>query len=83
MYTEELEKKMSEVDNQISKMQENMEVQMNEISKERLVRERLEREIIELEEELKIKANLLQVVLFTDYFEIVTIDLALSQKIIL
>ncbi|XP_074103609.1 cilia- and flagella-associated protein 58 [Cotesia typhae] len=60
MYIEELEKKTSEVDNQISKMQENMEVQMNEISKERLVRERLEREIIELEEELKIKANLLQ-----------------------
>ncbi|XP_057336889.1 cilia- and flagella-associated protein 58-like [Microplitis mediator] len=60
MYTEELEKKMSDVENQISKMQENMEIQMNEISKERLVRERLEREIMELEEELKIKTNQLQ-----------------------
>lgn len=61
MYTEELEKKMSDVENQISKMQENMEIQMIEISKERLVRERLEREIMELEEELKIKRNQLQV----------------------
>ncbi|XP_011303449.1 coiled-coil domain-containing protein 147 [Fopius arisanus] len=54
-YTEELEKKTIDCDQQVNKMQENMDIQMNEISKERIIRERLEKELVILEEQVKDK----------------------------
>ncbi|XP_034944218.1 cilia- and flagella-associated protein 58-like [Chelonus insularis] len=60
IYNKELEKKMNEVDDQLNKMQENMAIQMNEISKERLMRNQVENELLELEEELKLKNTQLQ-----------------------
>ncbi|XP_063978524.1 cilia- and flagella-associated protein 58-like [Diachasmimorpha longicaudata] len=52
-YTEELETKANDCDQRMNKMQENMDIQMNEISKERIIRERLEKELLSLDEQIK------------------------------
>lgn len=61
-YTDELEKKTTNADQQISTMQENIDIQMNEISKERIIRERIEREYQDLMEELNNRNIELQVI---------------------
>lgn len=61
-YNEELEKKLNTSDKQINVMQENIDVQSNEISKERIIRERIEREFQELMEEFNNRNIELQVI---------------------
>jgi len=61
IYTEELEKKNSEIDQRMTEMQETIEMQLNEISREKRVRERAETEIRQLQEEIIVKKNELEV----------------------
>jgi len=61
IYTEELEKKNSEIDQRMMEMQETIEMQLNEISREKRVRERAETEIQQLQEEIIVKKNELEV----------------------
>ncbi|XP_043526995.1 cilia- and flagella-associated protein 58-like [Frieseomelitta varia] len=60
LYTEELEKRSSVAGNQIAEMQENMDMQLSEISKERRARQRAEDEVLQLQEELAVKTSDLQ-----------------------
>ena len=60
-YTEELEKRSSVAGQQIAEMQENMDTQLSEISKERRARQRAEDEILQLQEELAVKTSDLEV----------------------
>lgn len=61
LYTEELEKRNSSVGHQMSEMQENLDVQLNEISRERRARQRTEDEVLQLQEVLASKTNDLEV----------------------
>jgi len=61
IYTEELEKKNSEIDQRMTEMQETIEMQLNEISREKKVREKAETEIQQLQEEIIVKKNELEV----------------------
>lgn len=61
VYTEELEKKSSEVDHQMNEMQETLDMQLNEISRERRGRERAEADVRQLQEEITVKKNELEV----------------------
>jgi len=61
IYTEELEKKNSEIEQRMTEMQETIEMQLNEISREKRVRERAETEIRQLQEEIIVKKNELEV----------------------
>lgn len=61
VYTEELEKKSSEVDHRMNEMQETFSVQLNEISREKRARERAEMEVRQLQEEISVKKNELEV----------------------
>ncbi|KAK1118823.1 hypothetical protein K0M31_014597 [Melipona bicolor] len=60
LYTEELEKRGSVAGQQIAEMQENMDMQLSEISKERRARQRTEDEVLQLQEELAVKTSDLQ-----------------------
>ncbi|KYM94520.1 hypothetical protein ALC62_14963 [Cyphomyrmex costatus] len=60
-YAEELEKKNSEVNQQMTEMQGTIGMQLNEISREKGVRERLEMDVRQLQEEIIIKKNELEV----------------------
>lgn len=60
-YVEELERKSGEVDHQMNEMQETLEMQLNEISRERKGRERAEAEARQLHEEITVKKNELEV----------------------
>ena len=62
LYTDELEKRSSVAGNQIAEMQENIDMQLSEISKERRARQRAEDEVLQLQEELAVKTSDLQVV---------------------
>lgn len=61
VYTEELEKKSSEVDHRMNEMQETFSAQLNEISREKRARERAEMEVRQLQEEISVKKNELEV----------------------
>lgn len=61
VYTEELEKKSSEVDHQVNEMQETLDMQLNEISRERRARERAETDVRQLQEEIAVKKSELEV----------------------
>ncbi|XP_032679289.1 cilia- and flagella-associated protein 58-like [Odontomachus brunneus] len=56
-YTEELERKGSAVDQRMNEMQEALDMQLNEISRERRGRERAEIEMRQLQEEIIMKKN--------------------------
>lgn len=60
-YTEELEKRNSVVGHQIEEMQENLDTQLSEISKERRAKQIAEDEVQQLQEELIAKTDNLQV----------------------
>ncbi|XP_024936325.1 cilia- and flagella-associated protein 58 isoform X2 [Cephus cinctus] len=62
VYTEELERKNSATDQRMADIQESMNTQLNELSKEHRARERAENEVQQLQEELKIKTTDLQTV---------------------
>lgn len=60
-YTEELEKRNSEIDQRMNEMQETLGMQLNEISREKRIRQRAETETRQLEEEIAAKKNELEV----------------------
>lgn len=60
-YSEELEKRNSELDQRVNEMQETFGMQLNEISREKRIRERAEAETRQLEEEITAKKNELEV----------------------
>ncbi|CAK9828131.1 Cilia- and flagella-associated protein 58 [Anthophora retusa] len=55
LYTEELEKRTSVIGNQMDEMQEHLDMQLSEISKERRGRQRAEDEAQQFQEELAVK----------------------------
>ncbi|XP_076230789.1 cilia- and flagella-associated protein 58 [Calliopsis andreniformis] len=55
VYTEELEKRSSDIEYKVQEMQEDLDMQLSEISKERRTKQRLEDEVHQLEEELGAK----------------------------
>ncbi|CAK9796574.1 Cilia- and flagella-associated protein 58 [Anthophora plagiata] len=55
LYTEELEKRTSVIGNQVDEMQEHLDLQLSEISKERRGRQRAEDEAQQFQEELIVK----------------------------
>ncbi|XP_071574456.1 cilia- and flagella-associated protein 58, partial [Temnothorax nylanderi] len=57
IYMEELEKKSSEVEQRMTEMQETICIQMNEISREKIIRDRAETEVQQLQEEIILKKN--------------------------
>lgn len=61
IYTEDLEKKKSEIDQRLMEMQETLDMQMNETLREKKVRERAETEVRQLQEEIIVKKNELEV----------------------
>lgn len=61
IYTEDLEKKSSEIEQQMTEMQETVGMQLNELSREKRVRERAEMEVRQLQEEIIAKKNELEV----------------------
>lgn len=61
IYTEDLEKKKSEIDQRLMEMQETIDMQMNETLREKKVRERAETEVRQLQEEIIVKKNELEV----------------------
>lgn len=61
IYTKELEKKNSENEQQMTELQEIINLQLNEISREKKIRERMEMEMQQLQEEIIIKKNELEV----------------------
>lgn len=61
IYTEELEKKSSELEQRMTEMQETIGMQLNEISREKRVRERAETDVQQLQEEIFVKKNELEV----------------------
>lgn len=60
-YTEELEKRTSDADQQLNEMQENLDLQLSEVSKERRLRLRTEDELHQVQEELSEKVTTLEV----------------------
>lgn len=60
-YKEELEKKASVLDHRMNEMQETLDMQLNEISRERRGRERAEVEVRQLREEITVKKDELEV----------------------
>lgn len=62
-YTEELEKKVSVLDHRMNEMQETLDMQLNEISRERRGKERAEVEARQLEEEITVKKSELEVMI--------------------
>lgn len=60
-YTEELEKKANVLDHRMNEMQETLDMQLNEISRERRGRERAEVEVRQLQEEITVKKDELEV----------------------
>ena len=61
LYAEELDKKLNEREQQISELQENLDIQRSENAKEHKIRERLEKDLQQLDESVKFKDNQLQV----------------------
>lgn len=61
LYIEELEDRSSSAGHQIAEMQENLDIQLNEISRERRGRQRAEEEALQLQEGLAIKTSDLEV----------------------
>ncbi|EFN88290.1 Coiled-coil domain-containing protein 147 [Harpegnathos saltator] len=59
-YIEELEKKSSEVDQRMIEMQETLDMQLNEISREKRGRERTEMEVQQLQKDITIKKDELE-----------------------
>ncbi|XP_076482723.1 cilia- and flagella-associated protein 58 [Bombus vancouverensis nearcticus] len=57
LYIEELEDRSSSAGHQIAEMQENLDIQLNEISRERRGRQRAEEEALQLQEGLAIKTS--------------------------
>lgn len=64
IYTEKLEKKNSDSNQQMTEMQETIGMQLNEISREKRTRERTEMEVRQLQEEIIVKKNELEVKIF-------------------
>lgn len=60
-YMEDLEKKSSETEERINEMHETIEMQLNELSRERKGRKRAEAETRQLQEEIVVKKNELEV----------------------
>lgn len=60
-YTEELEKKVGMLDHRMNETQETLDMQLNEISRERRGRERAEVEVRQLQEEITVKRDELEV----------------------
>lgn len=61
IYTEELERKGSAADHRMNEMQETLDMQLNEISREKRSRERAETEVRQFQEEITVKKNELEV----------------------
>ncbi|XP_014470458.1 PREDICTED: cilia- and flagella-associated protein 58-like [Dinoponera quadriceps] len=59
-YTEELERKGSATDHRMNEMQETLDMQLNEISREKRGRERAEMEVRQLQEEITVKKDELE-----------------------
>lgn len=64
IYTGELEKRSTDIEQRVMEMQETITMQLNEISREKKIRERVETEIQQLQEEIVIKKNELEVKYF-------------------
>lgn len=64
-YTEELERKGSAVDHRMNEMHETLDMQLNEISREKRGRERAEMEVRQLQEEIIAKKDELEVRIWT------------------
>lgn len=64
IYTEKLEEKNSDSNQQMTEMQETIGMQLNEISREKRTRERTEMEARQLQEEIIVKKNELEVKIF-------------------
>lgn len=61
LYTDELEKRNTTAGTQIAEMQENLDMQLSEISRERRGRQRSEDEVLQLQDELTVKTSDLEV----------------------
>lgn len=61
LYTDELENRTSIASQKISELQENIDVQLSEISRERRGRLKAEEEVLQLQDELIIKKSDLEV----------------------